>query len=160
MKFFSSYVKRINCPISQNELVEKFQSDSVSVQNFDYQITSVSKNKIQLNPYSSDYLCYNSFMPHVQIEFEHENSAPKALMITFEFVKSVKRFFRIFECLIAIFQTVLAFTYFADNWHISSLAIVLIPFYLIIFLYLISYCGLRYSAGMFIKMLNLYEDKS
>jgi len=154
MRFFPQYIKHIDSKISKDEWIEKVTNQSPNVHDHDYKIKNVSKNVIELHPFSSGFLYHNSFIPNVKIEFQ-DNASSLSVIMTFSLMKSIKLIVSIFECVCAIFQILLLVTFFIENWHISSLAVAFIPLFLGIFSYLLSYFGLRYSAAMFIKCLDI-----
>ncbi len=154
MRFFPQYIKHINSKMSQDEWTEKISNQPPNVHDYDYKIKNISKNIIELKPFSSSFLYHNSFIPNVKIEFR-DNSSLCAGIMTFSLMKLTKVIISIFECVCVIFQILALITFFVENWHISSLAVVFIPLFLGVFLYLLSYFGLRYSAFMFIKGLDI-----
>lgn len=154
MRFFPQYIKHINSKMSKDEWLEKISNQPPNVHDYDYKIKNISKNIIELKPVSSSFLYYNSFIPNVKIEFK-DNRSPLAVIITFSLMKSIKLIISIFECVCAIFQVLLLITFFIENWHILSLVVVFIPIFMCVFSHILSYLGLRYSAFMLIKSLNI-----
>ena len=154
MSFFPQYIKRVNLNISKKELIEKISNHAPCIYPFDYQIANISSATIQLIPSSTSFFCYNSFIPNVEIEFKGKGSTSEAI-ITFELIKSIKLIIGILGCALAIFQTILLYMFFAEGWDFPSLFVVLIPLYLSMVSYLMTCFGLRYSAFVFIKSLDI-----
>ena len=154
MKFFPQYIKHINSEMSEDEWIETITKQPPNVHVHDYKIKNVSKNIIELTPITSSVFCYNSFIPNVEIELKGEGSTSEAI-ITFRLIKTVQLLIGVLGCALAIFQMILLYMFFAEGWDFPSLFVVLIPLYLSMVSYLMTYFGLRYSAFVFIKSLDI-----
>lgn len=148
MMWFPRFVICLNCKITKDEMIKRL----LDIHGDDYVIKNSIENMIELKPKCSISLYYNSFRPNISIS---TNNHPSTSM-TFELGKSTKWMMLIFESICIMFQIMLLFSFFVENWSMHSIFVIFIPSFLGVFLYLLSYIGLKYSKYRFLKDLQIF----
>ena len=146
-------IKCMDVAFGKTEFSEKMKNISRDIEACDYQISELSENTAKLKPNPTEGWYHNSFLPSVTMEMQNEAS-PQKLIVTFELTKQIKRVIGVLQWICLIFQIFLLIGFVTEDWGVYSLFPVCLPALLILFLYLLSYLGLKYSSNRFFKNLK------
>lgn len=152
MRVFPSFFSQINCTSS----LEQIENAIIHMSTHNIcKIREITKNVDSLfascSVQSRSIFFYNSFLPNVKISASIQVECNR-ISIWFELKEPIKWFCALYWLLSLI--TEILFIYF---WILGSLlesAIVILPFGMLVFSYMLSYIGLKISSKIALQMIS------